>query len=45
MIGVVLSDLCEAHRTNPRRAMTQLQSSGAAPGAPASPAASPPEAA
>lgn len=30
--GVVFSELCEAHRSNPRRAMTQLQSSGEATG-------------
>ncbi|XP_062179669.1 uncharacterized protein LOC133884327 [Phragmites australis] len=33
--GVVFSELCEAHRANPRRAMAQLQSSGEAHGAPA----------
>ncbi|KAL6865052.1 hypothetical protein ACP4OV_016203 [Aristida adscensionis] len=32
--GVVFSELCEAHRANPRRAMAQLQSSGEAHGAP-----------
>ncbi|XP_057503501.1 uncharacterized protein LOC130787049 [Actinidia eriantha] len=30
--GVFLPDLCERQRTNPRRAMIQLMSSGAAPG-------------
>ncbi|PKI43410.1 uncharacterized protein LOC116193232 [Punica granatum] len=31
--GVFLPDLCEAQRTNPHRAMLELLSSGAAPGA------------
>ncbi|CAK9161211.1 unnamed protein product [Ilex paraguariensis] len=39
--GVFLPDLCEAQRTNPRHAMSQLQSSGAASG-PASAAANGP---
>lgn len=30
--GVYLPDLCERQRTNPRRAMVELMSSGAAPG-------------
>ncbi|GAB4833918.1 hypothetical protein Ancab_032165 [Ancistrocladus abbreviatus] len=30
--GVFLPDLCEKQRTNPRRAMVELMSSGAAPG-------------
>jgi hypothetical protein len=33
--GVVFSELCEAHRSNPRRAMVQLQSYGEAKAAPA----------
>lgn len=30
--GVFMPDLCEKQRTNPRRAMVELMSSGAAPG-------------
>ena len=30
--GVFLPDLCQVHRSNPRRAMAELMSSGAAPG-------------
>jgi hypothetical protein len=33
--GVLFSEFCEAHRSNPRRGMVQLQSSGEAKAAPA----------
>ncbi|KAM7522115.1 hypothetical protein LguiA_012017 [Lonicera macranthoides] len=39
--GVFLQDLCKAHRDMPRRAMTQLSSSGAASGPASATAASP----
>lgn len=32
LVGVLLADLCEAQRTDPRRTMIELLSSGAAPG-------------
>ncbi|WVZ98144.1 hypothetical protein U9M48_043615 [Paspalum notatum var. saurae] len=42
MLCVTFSELCEVHRANPRRAMAQLQSSGAAhPGHPDAAAPSP----